>query len=81
MEIWQESLAEIAVGQESAVEDTQIDLPINRLHPGRVDHRSDEKMAAIPRARLRRPRAELLELAADWIDRYAPCGAVNRPAA
>jgi len=76
MEMLQESLAEIQGQDIPAVEDTQIDLPITAFIPAEWITEADEKMAAYRAAAACGGKGELLELAADWIDRY---GALPAP--
>ncbi|MEI6830094.1 MAG: transcription-repair coupling factor [Synechococcaceae cyanobacterium ELA445] len=76
MEMLQESLAEIHGQDIPAVEDTQIDLPITAFLPADWISENDEKMAAYRAAAGCTGKAELLELAAAWVDRY---GALPAP--
>jgi transcription-repair coupling factor (superfamily II helicase) len=76
MEMLQESLAEIQGQDIPAVEDTQIDLPITAFLPADWISENDEKMAAYRAAAGCTGKAELLELAAAWVDRY---GALPAP--
>ncbi|MCT0229569.1 transcription-repair coupling factor [Synechococcus sp. CS-1324] len=78
MEMLQESLAEIQGQDIPVVEDTQIDLPITAFIPADWITEADEKMAAYRAAAGCGGKAELLELAAGWIDRY---GALPAPVA
>jgi transcription-repair coupling factor (superfamily II helicase) len=78
MEMLQESLAEIQGQDIPAVDDTQIDLPVTAFIPADWIPESDEKMAAYRAAAGCRAREELVQLAADWVDRY---GAMPSPVA
>lgn len=78
MEMLQESLAEIQGQDIPVVEETQIDLPITAFIPADWIPESDEKMAAYRAAADCRAREELVQLAADWVDRY---GALPSPVA
>ncbi|MDM7936456.1 MAG: transcription-repair coupling factor [Cyanobium sp. CZS 48M] len=70
MEMLQESLAEIQGQDIPVVEETQIDLPITAFIPADWIPESDEKIAAYRAAADCRAREELVQLAADWADRY-----------
>ncbi len=70
MEMLQESLAEIQGQDIPVVDDTQIDLPITAFIPADWITEADEKMAAYRAAAACRSREELMQLAADWVDRY-----------
>ena len=76
MEMLQESLAEIQGQDIPAVDDTQIDLPITAFIPGDWIADNDEKMAAYRAAADCSGPEALLQLAADWVDRY---GAIPAP--
>jgi transcription-repair coupling factor (superfamily II helicase) len=76
MEMLQESLAEIQGQDIPAVEDTQIDLPITAFIPGDWIADNDEKIAAYRAAADCSSPEGLLQLAADWVDRY---GAIPAP--
>lgn len=76
MEMLQESLAEIQGQDIPVVEDTQIDLPITAFIPADWITEADEKMAAYRAAAGCTAKSELLQLAADWVDRY---GALPAP--
>ncbi len=76
MEMLQESLAEIQGQDIPAVDDTQIDLPITAFIPGDWISDNDEKMAAYRAAADCSSPDALLQLAADWVDRY---GAIPAP--
>jgi transcription-repair coupling factor (superfamily II helicase) len=76
MEMLQESLAEIQGQDIPVVEDTQIDLPITAFIPADWITEADEKMAAYRAAAACTAKSELLQLAADWVDRY---GALPAP--
>jgi len=76
MEMLQESLAEIQGQDIPAVDDTQIDLPITAFIPGDWIADNDEKMAAYRAAADCGSPESLLQLAADWVDRY---GAIPAP--
>ena len=76
MEMLQESLAEIQGQDIPAVDDTQIDLPITAFIPGDWIADNDEKMAAYRAAADCTGPEALLQLAADWVDRY---GAIPAP--
>ncbi|NDF62347.1 MAG: DEAD/DEAH box helicase, partial [Synechococcaceae bacterium WBB_3_034] len=76
MEMLQESLAEIQGQDIPAVDDTQIDLPITAFIPGDWIADNDEKMAAYRSAADCSSPEGLLQLAADWVDRY---GAIPAP--
>ena len=76
MEMLQESLAEIQGQDIPAVDDTQIDLPITAFIPGDWISDNDEKMAAYRAAADCISPDGLLQLAADWVDRY---GAIPAP--
>jgi transcription-repair coupling factor (superfamily II helicase) len=78
MEMLQECLAEIQGQDIPAVEDTQIDLPITAFIPADWIPENEEKMAAYRAAADCTGKAELLELAAGWVDRY---GAIPAPVA
>ncbi len=78
MEMLQESLAEIQGQDIPVVEEAQIDLPITAFIPADWIPESDEKMAAYRAAADCRAREELVQLAADWVDRY---GALPSPVA
>ncbi|QPN63712.1 transcription-repair coupling factor [Synechococcus sp. CBW1004] len=70
MEMLQECLAEIQGQDIPQVEDTQIDLTITAFIPGDWISENDEKMAAYKAAADCSSQEALLELAADWADRY-----------
>ena len=70
MEMLQECLAEIQGQDIPQVEDTQIDLSITAFIPGDWISENDEKMAAYKAAAECTSQEALLELAADWADRY-----------
>jgi transcription-repair coupling factor (superfamily II helicase) len=76
MEMLQECLAEIQGQDIPAVDDTQIDLPVTAFIPADWITEGDEKMAAYRAAADCGSREELLQLAADWVDRY---GALPAP--
>jgi transcription-repair coupling factor (superfamily II helicase) len=76
MEMLQECLAEIQGQDIPAVDDTQIDLPITAFIPGDWIADNDEKMAAYRAAAECGSPEALLQLAADWVDRY---GALPAP--
>ncbi|MCP9884409.1 transcription-repair coupling factor [Synechococcus sp. ATX 2A4] len=76
MEMLQESLAEIQGQDIPVVEETQIDLPITAFIPADWITEADEKMAAYRAAAACTAKGELLQLAADWVDRY---GALPAP--
>jgi transcription-repair coupling factor (superfamily II helicase) len=70
MEMLQECLAEIQGQDIPAVEDTQIDLPITAFIPADWITENEEKMAAYRAAASCGEKADLVELAAAWSDRY-----------
>jgi transcription-repair coupling factor (superfamily II helicase) len=70
MEMLQECLAEIQGQDIPAVEDTQIDLPITAFIPADWIPENEEKMAAYRAAAACSGKADLVELAALWSDRY-----------
>jgi transcription-repair coupling factor (superfamily II helicase) len=70
MEMLQECLAEIQGQDIPAVEDTQIDLPITAFIPADWILENEEKMAAYRAAAACAAKADLVELAALWSDRY-----------
>jgi transcription-repair coupling factor (superfamily II helicase) len=70
MEMLQECLAEIQGQDIPAVEDTQIDLPITAFIPADWIPENEEKMAAYRAAAGCAAKADLVELAALWTDRY-----------
>jgi transcription-repair coupling factor (superfamily II helicase) len=76
MEMLQECLAEIQGQDIPKVDDTQIDLPITAFIPGDWIADNDEKMAAYRAAAECSGPEALLQLAADWVDRY---GALPAP--
>ncbi|MGA1482656.1 MAG: TRCF domain-containing protein, partial [Vulcanococcus sp.] len=76
MEMLQESLAEIQGQDIPAVDDTQIDLQLTAFIPGDWISDNDEKMAAYRAAADCISPDGLLQLAADWVDRY---GAIPAP--
>jgi len=76
MEMLQECLAEIQGQDIPSVDDTQIDLPITAFIPGDWIPENDEKMAAYRAAAECASPEALVQLAADWIDRY---GALPAP--
>jgi transcription-repair coupling factor (superfamily II helicase) len=76
MEMLQECLAEIQGQDIPRVDDTQIDLPITAFIPGDWITDNDEKMAAYRAAAECGSPESLLQLAADWVDRY---GAIPAP--
>ncbi|MEY3464233.1 MAG: hypothetical protein RLZZ468_2011, partial [Cyanobacteriota bacterium] len=76
MEMLQECLAEIQGQDIPKVDDTQIDLPITAFIPGDWIADNDEKMAAYRSAAECGSPEALLQLAADWVDRY---GALPAP--
>jgi transcription-repair coupling factor (superfamily II helicase) len=59
-----------------AVEDTQIDLPVTAFLPADWITEADEKLAAYRAAADCSSRESLVQLAADWVDRY---GALPAP--
>ena len=72
MEMLQEELAEIRGQDIPAVDDTQIDLSVSAFIPADWVTEADEKMAAYRAAADCDSREGLLQLAADWVDRYGP---------
>ena len=76
MEMLQECLAEIQGQDIPRVDDTQIDLPITAFIPGDWITDNDEKMAAYRAASDCGSPDALVQLAADWVDRY---GAIPAP--
>ena len=76
MEMLQECLAEIQGQDIPQVDDTQIDLPITAFIPGDWITGNDEKMAAYRAAAECSSPQALVQLAADWVDRY---GAIPAP--
>ena len=72
MEMLQEELAEIRGQDIPAVDDTQIDLSVTAFIPADWVTEADEKMAAYRAAADCHSREALLQLAADWVDRYGP---------
>jgi transcription-repair coupling factor (superfamily II helicase) len=76
MEMLQECLAEIQGQDIPKVDDTQIDLPITAFIPGDWITDNDEKMGAYRAAADCGSPEALLQLAADWVDRY---GAIPAP--
>ncbi|WP_413296688.1 transcription-repair coupling factor [Synechococcus sp. MIT S9452] len=72
MEMLQEELAEIRGQDIPAVDDTQIDLSVTAFIPADWVTEADEKMAAYRAAADCDSREALLQLAADWVDRYGP---------
>ncbi len=70
MEMLQECLAEIQGQDIPAVEDTQIDLPITAFIPADWIPENEQKMAAYRAAAACSGKADLVELAALWSDRY-----------
>ena len=72
MEMLQEELAEIRGQDIPAVDDTQIDLSVTAFIPADWVTEADEKMAAYRAAADCDSREGLLQLAADWVDRYGP---------
>jgi transcription-repair coupling factor (superfamily II helicase) len=76
MEMLQECLAEIQGQDIPTVDETQIDLPITAFIPGDWIADNDEKMAAYRAAAECGSPEALLQLAADWVDRY---GALPAP--
>lgn len=76
MEMLQESLAEIQGQDIPAVDDTQIDLQLTAFIPGDWISDNDEKMAAYRAAADCTSPDGLIQLAADWVDRY---GAIPAP--
>jgi transcription-repair coupling factor (superfamily II helicase) len=76
MEMLQEELAEMRGQDIPAVEDTQIDLPVTAFLPADWITEADEKLAAYRAAADCSSRESLVQLAADWVDRY---GALPAP--
>ena len=76
MEMLQECLAEIQGQDIPSVDDTQIDLPITAFIPADWIVENEEKMAAYRSAAGCGSKADLVELAAGWTDRY---GAIPAP--
>ena len=70
MEMLQECLAEIQGQDIPAVDDTQIDLPVTAFIPADWIVENEEKMAAYRSAASCTGKADLVELAALWTDRY-----------
>jgi transcription-repair coupling factor (superfamily II helicase) len=70
MEMLQECLAQVQGQDIPAVDDTQIDLPITAFIPADWITDGDEKIAAYRAAANCQSHQELLQLAADWVDRY-----------
>ena len=70
MEMLQEELAEIRGQDIPSVEDTQIDLQVTAFIPADWITEADEKMAAYRAASDCLSREALVQLAADWADRY-----------
>ncbi|MFM7550625.1 MAG: transcription-repair coupling factor, partial [Cyanobacteriota bacterium] len=76
MEMLQESLAEIQGQDIPSVDDTQIDLPITAFIPADWISENEEKIAAYRAAAGCQGKEALVQLAADWTDRY---GAIPAP--
>ena len=70
MEMLQESLAEIQGQDIPAVDDTQVDLQVTAFIPADWITDADEKMGAYRSAAECQSSEALVELAADWADRY-----------
>ena len=70
MEMLQESLAEIQGQDIPAVDDTQVDLQVTAFIPADWINDADEKMGAYRSAGECQSAEALVELAADWADRY-----------
>ena len=70
MEMLQESLAEIQGQDIPAVDDTQVDLQVTAFIPADWITDADEKMGAYRSAGECQSAEALVELAADWADRY-----------
>ena len=76
MEMLQETLAEIQGQNIPTVDETQIDLPITAFIPGDWITDNDEKISAYRSASLCTTTEELVDLAANWLDRY---GSIPKP--
>jgi transcription-repair coupling factor (superfamily II helicase) len=76
MEMLQESLAEIQGQDIPSVDDTQIDLPITAFIPADWISENEEKIAAYRAAAGCEGKEALVQLTADWTDRY---GAIPAP--
>ena len=74
MEMLQEELAESRGQDIPAVDDTQIDLSVTAFIPADWVTEADEKMAAYRAAADCDSREGLLQLAADWVDRWPAPG-------
>jgi transcription-repair coupling factor (superfamily II helicase) len=72
MEMLQECLAEIQGQEIPSVDDTQVDLQVTAFIPAEWISDNEEKMAAYRAAAHCKSKAGLLELAAEWADRYGP---------
>ncbi|WP_320664450.1 transcription-repair coupling factor [Prochlorococcus sp. MIT 1223] len=72
MELLQEALSDIQGQNIPKVDETQIDLPLTAFIPADYIIDNDEKIAAYRFASKCNTRKEIIELAANWTDRYGP---------
>ncbi len=72
MEMLQESIREIQGQEIPQVDDTQIDLKLTAFIPTDYIPDLDQKMSAYRAVAAARSKEELVEIAADWSDRYGP---------
>lgn len=72
MEMLQESIREIQGQEIPKVDDTQIDLNLTAFIPADYIPDLDQKMSAYRSVASARSKDELVQIAADWSDRYGP---------
>ena len=72
MEFLQEALADIQGQNIPKVDETQVDLPITAFIPADYILDSDEKILAYRTLSECKDHKQLIEVAANWIDRYGP---------
>jgi transcription-repair coupling factor (superfamily II helicase) len=72
MEMLEEAIREIRGQEIPQVEDTQIDLNLTAFIPADYIPDLDQKMSAYRAVATADSKAELLDIAADWSDRYGP---------
>jgi transcription-repair coupling factor (superfamily II helicase) len=72
MEMLQEAIREIQGQEIPKVDDTQIDLPLTAFIPADYIPDLDQKMSAYRAVASAQSKEELVQIAADWSDRYGP---------
>ncbi len=72
MDMLEEAIAEIRGQEIPQVDDTQIDLNVTAFIPADYITELDQKMSAYRSVAAATSRQELIEISADWSDRYGP---------